>query len=80
MLTWVLWEGMRPVALGVAVGIIGAVGATRLLAGMLFQVSPSDVPTYVAVVVLLISVACGAVWLPARRAASVNPMQALRAE
>jgi ABC-type antimicrobial peptide transport system permease subunit len=68
------------VAIGLIVGIIGALGTTRLIAGMLFQVSPSDTPTYVAMTVVLLGVASVAVWLPAKRAASLNPSEALRAE
>jgi putative ABC transport system permease protein len=75
-----LWEGLRPVTLGLAVGLVAALATTKLLRGMLYQVSPSDGTTYVVVTGLLITIACAAVWIPARRAARVDPMTALRSE
>ncbi len=75
-----LWEGLRPVALGLGSGLLAALATTRLLRGMLFEVSPADVPTYAAVVAILTAIAGAAVWIPARRAAQVDPMVALRAE
>jgi putative ABC transport system permease protein len=80
VLTWIFWEGLRPVALGLITGVAAALGATRVMAGMLFQISPTDAPTYAAVVALLFATACVAVWIPARRAAAVNPMDALRSD
>jgi putative ABC transport system permease protein len=80
VLKWIFWEGLRPVVLGLIAGVAGALAATRVIAGMLFQVSPTDAPTYVAVVALLLGIACLAVWIPARRAATVNPMEALRSD
>jgi ABC-type antimicrobial peptide transport system permease subunit len=68
------------VVLGLIAGVAGALGATRVVAGMLFQISPTDAPTYAAVVALLLGIACIAVWIPARRAATVNPMEALRSD
>jgi putative ABC transport system permease protein len=80
VLAWICWQGLRPVILGLIVGVAGALGATRIIAGMLFQVSPSDAPTYAAAVLLLFATGCLAIWIPARRAAAVNPMEALRAD
>jgi putative ABC transport system permease protein len=80
VLAWIFWEGLRPVAVGLAAGVIGALTVTRVMSGMLFQVSPSDAPTYVVVVTLLFGIACTAVWIPARRASAVNPMEALRSD
>jgi len=65
---------------GAAIGLVGAYGASRLIASMLFRVSPLDPLTYGAVVVLLAAVALLAAWAPARRAAAVDPTIALRAE
>jgi putative ABC transport system permease protein len=80
VLRWIFLEGLRPVVLGLIAGVAGALGATRVVAGMLFQISPTDAPTYAAVVALLLGIACIAVWIPARRAATVNPMEALRSD
>jgi putative ABC transport system permease protein len=69
-----------PVAAGVVAGLIGAWFATRLIATFLFQLAPNDVPTFVGAAVVLSLAALIAVWLPARRAARVDPVASLRAE
>ena len=66
--------------LGVVLGVAGALAATRLAASMLYGVGPHDPLTFVSVVALLVLVALGASWLPARRATRVDPMVALRAD
>ncbi len=78
VLLLVLREGLRPVAIGLVVGLGAALGVTRALSGMLFGIAPTDVPTYAAVIAMLLAVACGAVLIPARRAANADPMAALR--
>ncbi len=65
---------------GVALGLIGTIVATRALASFLVDVSPTDPATLAAVVALFTTVAAVASWLPARRAAAVDPMRALRSE
>jgi len=65
---------------GCAVGLIGALALSRLLHSFLFEVSALDPVTYCAVPLLMVLVALIAAWIPARRAASVDPMQALRAD
>ena len=65
---------------GVGIGLVGAFGLTRLLGAMLFDISPTDPSTYATVSVLLFVVALLASYLPARRAATVDPVEALRAE
>lgn len=73
-------QGLGVVAAGGAVGLAGAVAASRLLAGFLHGVRPLDPITYGAVLVVLAGVALVASYLPARRATSVDPMSALRRE
>ncbi len=75
-----LLEGMRPVALGIAVGLAASLGAARLLSQLLYRVSAVDIPTYAAVVVILCVVAAAATWIPSRRVLRVQPMAALRSD
>ena len=65
---------------GIAVGAVSALGCTRLIRSMLYGVTASDPATLVVGMALLLAVALGATWIPARRAASVQPMDALRHE
>jgi predicted permease len=76
----VLREAMSLSVLGIVVGGVGAVAATRALRGLLFGVQPGDPTTLAATAFLLAAVAIGAAYLPARRAASIDPIEALRAE
>jgi predicted permease len=66
--------------LGVATGLIGAATLSRYLEGMLFGLTPLDLPTFVAVVVMFVVVAMLASYVPARRATRVDPLVALRTE
>ena len=76
----VLWQGIRPVVAGLAAGIVAALAAGRILGSLLFQVSPSDPATIAGVALVLLLVSAAAALLPARRAARVDPMTALRFE
>ena len=76
----VLRESMLMVAVGVVLGIAGAVAAGRLLATVLFGLSANDVWTMAAAVTLMTAVSFAAGYLPARRASRVDPMTALRYE
>jgi putative ABC transport system permease protein len=73
-------QGMTLTLAGVGLGIVGALGATRLMRGLLYQIEPLDPVTFASVPGLLAVVALLACYLPARRAARVEPMAALRAE
>ena len=66
--------------LGVALGLAGALGLTRLMGALLFGVTPTDPPTYAAVAAILLTITLAACYLPARRAAGVDPVEALKAE
>ncbi len=76
----VLARGMAPVLAGLAVGVVAAIFATRLLANLLFAVGPDDPLTFAGIVALLLVVAMAGCVIPARRAVSVDPMKALRTE
>ncbi len=80
VLQMVIREGLRPALLGVAIGVVGALALTRFLSSLLYGVASTDPLTFVAVSLLLIAVALAACYVPARRAAKVDPMVALRHE
>jgi len=69
-----------PVTIGIAAGLVGAWLATRLISTFLFDTTPTDPPTFAAAAGLLAVAAFVAVWIPARRAARVDPVTSLRAE
>lgn len=73
-------RGARLAIIGVGAGLVLSAGLTRLLVGMLFGVSPTDAATFAGVALLLMAVAMLASWIPARRAARISPMEALRNE
>jgi predicted permease len=76
----VVREGLVMAAIGVALGVIAAVGLSRLMGSLLFGVSAIDPATYLAVSAALVSVAAVASWVPALKAAGVDPTRALRAD
>jgi ABC-type antimicrobial peptide transport system permease subunit len=78
ILALILGSGMRVVLMGATIGLGGALALTRLLKSLLFGVKPRDAATLAAVVAVLIVVALVAAWLPARRAAHLAPVDALR--
>ena len=80
LLLLVVRQGLVLLLCGAAAGIVAAMGATRLLASLLYGVRPTDAVTFSAVAAILILVGLIACFLPARRAASIDPMIALRAE
>jgi putative ABC transport system permease protein len=79
VLRMVMRQAMAPVGTGIAAGLLGAAAVTRTLSALLFQTSAFDPLTYAAVALLLATVAVAACYLPARRAARIDPLVALRA-
>jgi len=76
----VVRQGMGVAAAGIGVGLLGALAVTRLMAGLLYGVSPTDAATLAAVTALLALATLLANYVPARRAARVNPIVALRSD
>ncbi len=76
----VLRVGMTPAAIGIAIGIVGALAMSRLLSSLLFGGTPTDPLTYLMVTAILAGSALVASWVPAHRATRVDPRESLRAE
>jgi putative ABC transport system permease protein len=80
ILGMVLRQGLGLAIAGAAVGLVGALIVSHLMAGLLYGVRPTDPVTFTAVALLLIGVALLACYIPARRAVRVDPLMALRYE
>ena len=78
VLVLVLRQGLTLAALGIVVGILGALGLTHLLSSLLYGTTPTDPLTFASAPTILLAVAALACWIPARRAARIDPMLALR--
>jgi putative ABC transport system permease protein len=76
----VLREGLTPALAGTALGVAGSLLLGRFLEGLLYEVSRLDLATYGGVMAILLAVALAACWVPARRAARLDPALALRTE
>jgi putative ABC transport system permease protein len=80
VLRFILADGAKLALGGIAVGVLGAAAVTRVMASLLFEVTPTDPATFVVTTFLLAAVALAACYIPARRATRVDPMVALRYE
>jgi putative ABC transport system permease protein len=80
VLRLIVGQGARLAVIGIALGVCGAFGISRLMAGLLYGISATDPLTYAALAAVLATVAIGACAVPARRAVRVDPAVALRAE
>jgi putative ABC transport system permease protein len=80
VLRLVLGRSLTLALVGIGIGVAAALGLTRLMTSLLYEVKPADPATYVAVSVVLVAVALAASYLPARRAMKVDPVEALRWE
>jgi putative ABC transport system permease protein len=80
VLAMVMRQGLMLTSIGIGVGVLVATGVTRFIEGMLYDVTPLDPTTYVAVAALFVAVTSVASYLPARRATRIDPMAALRYE
>jgi putative ABC transport system permease protein len=80
----VMWSVLRRaltlMAIGVAIGTVGALALTRVMAGLLYEVRPTDAVTFAGAALLLAALAVGASLIPAWRATRIDPLVALRAE
>jgi ABC-type antimicrobial peptide transport system permease subunit len=76
----VVVSGAAIVGLGLVLGLLASMGLTRFLGSLLYETAPLDVTTFVAMPLVLSIVALIAAYLPARKAASVSPLEAMRAE
>ena len=78
VLRLVVGQGMRLAISGILLGVVGALAVTRLMSSLLFDVAPNDPLTFFTVTAILAGVAFVSGWLPARRAATIDPLLALR--
>ena len=80
ILALVVGQGMRPIAIGLTVGVVGAIGVTRFISTLLFHVRPLDPLTFIVMTTVLAAVGVLACWIPAARASRIDPLTSLRAE
>jgi ABC-type antimicrobial peptide transport system permease subunit len=76
----VIRNGMRLTAIGLGIGTLLSLALSRVLAGLLYGIRAFDLPVFASAMLFITAIMMLACWLPARRAASIEPMQALRNE
>jgi putative ABC transport system permease protein len=76
----VMGQGAMLTGLGLLLGLIGGLATTRVLSGLLYELSATDPVTFLAASLLMVVIALVAIWIPARKALRVNPVEALNAE
>jgi ABC-type antimicrobial peptide transport system permease subunit len=76
----ILSQGMLPVAAGILLGLAAATGGVRVISRLVYLVDPVDAPVFAAVPVFVVAVTLAAIWIPARRAARVDPAAVIRLE
>jgi putative ABC transport system permease protein len=80
LVRWIVWRAMRPAGVGLTLGLAGAYFGTGLMRKFLYGISPTDPISLGTACLLLLAIGAVASWLPARRAAAVDPLIALRAD
>jgi putative ABC transport system permease protein len=80
VISLIIRQGLKLTLLGAGIGVVAALTLTRLMRSLIYCVKPTDPMTFAGITLLLVAVALLACWLPARRAASIHPMEALRYE
>jgi ABC-type antimicrobial peptide transport system permease subunit len=76
----IVGQGLRLAAVGIGVGLLASFGVTRVIASLLYNITPTDPVSFVGVSLFLTIIAAAASYVPARRAMAVDPLEALRAE
>jgi ABC-type antimicrobial peptide transport system permease subunit len=76
----VVGQGLRLIGIGLLLGLAGALGASRLLTGLLFEIGPGDIATYMGTIVVLGGVGLISIFIPALRAATAAPLSVLQGE
>jgi hypothetical protein len=80
VLTLLLGKGLKLVLIGVVIGVVGTLAVSRLISNLLYGISPNDLATFMAVSLFVVMTALAACFVPAHRAASIDPLKALRYE
>jgi ABC-type antimicrobial peptide transport system permease subunit len=80
IITMLLRQSLRPILVGLALGVIGGFGLSRALNAVFFRMTTADPLVFVAIAALMLAVALGAAWVPARRVTRLDPQRALRYE